>query len=336
MTMNLRLFALVGLLLLAVPATAQEATPELMPPMLDDGMLHEIVFSVPGLRPEGVEYDAVNGTFLVGSLSQGTIHRVMDDGAVTPFIEDAELTSTVGIHIDRTRNRLLVTNSDSSVFSDPNAPGRAGLAAYDLASGERLFYADLGALTPEGRQFANDVTVDAEGNAYVTNSFQPVIYRVSEAGEAAVLVQDMQLGNENFGLNGIDYVPRSGKSGEERGGFLLAAVSGAGALYKVTLDGAPTVTPVALSEPFGVDGMALDADGRLVAVAMTFDAGGASGQEVLTVRSEDNWATAVVGSRIPTDGNATTVALRGDAAYYINAYLDNTAQEQYEIVRVDL
>jgi sugar lactone lactonase YvrE len=332
MPMKLRWFALLGLMLLASPLTAQEATQVTM----DDGMPHQIVFTQPGLRPEGIEYDATNGYFLVGSLTEGTISKVMPDGTITPFIEDADLTSSVGIHIDRARNRLLVSSSDAAVFSDPNAQGRAGLAAYDLTSGERLFYADLSALTPDGRFFINDVTVDEAGNAYATNSFQPVIYRVSEAGEAEVFVQDEQLGNENFGLNGIEYVPTSGKNGSESGGFLLAAVTGAGALYKIPVDDPSELSEVTLSEPFGIDGMALDAQGRLIAVAMTFDEGGESGQEIIAVSSDDDWANARIVSRVPTEGNATTVALHGDSAYYINAYLDNPAQEQYEIIRVDL
>lgn len=324
----LRWFAL--LMLLASPVVAQE-----VPPM-DDGMPNQVVFTQPGLRPEGIEYDAVNGYFLVGSLSQGTISKVTPDGTITPFIEDADLTSTVGIHIDRARNRLLVSSSDAAVFSDPEAQGIGGLAAYDLSSGERLFYADLAALTPDGRHFINDVTVDDAGNAYATNSFQPVIYRVSEAGDAEVFIEDERLASENFGLNGIEYVPQSGKNGEENGGFLLAAVTGEGALYRIPVDDPAALSEVALSEPFGADGMTLDAQGRLIAVATTFDEGGASGQEILAVSSDDDWASARIVSRIPTEGNATTVAVHGDSAYYINAYLSNPTQEQYEIIRVDL
>src|SRR5687768_14885975 len=161
--------------MLVVPAFAQDATQEstVEPVMLPD----EIAFvsPAPGLLPEGIEWDAVTGSFLVGSLSQGTIHRITpnDDGTATiePFIEDEELMSTVGLEVDEENNRLIVSNSAATAFS--GGPGAAMLAAYDLETGERAYMVDLAALYDSPTNFANDVTVDEEGNAYVTNSFAP-------------------------------------------------------------------------------------------------------------------------------------------------------------------
>jgi sugar lactone lactonase YvrE len=314
--MRLKHFTFAALLLFALPAFAQEATPE--------AVMEAIVVEQPGILPEGVEYDAEGGRFLFGSLSQGTIFQLPDGGAAEPFIEDEELASTVGIHIDRTNNRLLVSNSNPAVFSDPEEQGMAGLAAYDLESGERLFLTDLGGLFPDGRHFANDVTSDAEGNAYVTDSFSPVIYRVDPEGNAEIFVEDDQLSNEQVGLNGIDFHPD---------GYLLAAVSGGGTIFKIPLDDPSALSEVQLSEPLSIDGMVLSEDGSvLYAVAYT----GAEGamQELVEVTSEDDWTTAEVTARIETGGGATTVALREGVPYYINAYLNNPAAEQYEIVPV--
>lgn len=287
--------------------------------LAQDDLPKEIVFEQAGILPEGVEYDAEGERFLVGSLAQGTIFEVTDDGTIKPFIEDEDLVSTVGIEIDEANNRLLVTNSDSSVFFQPDAKGMAALAAYDLESGERLFYVDLGELYADGvKHFANDVAVDGDGNAYVTDSFSPVIYKVDAEGKAEVLVESEQFANDFIGLNGIEYIPD---------GYLLAAVTGSAVLFKVPLDDPEAISQVEVEGLGGIDGMARAEDGSLYAVS-----NGQDSQEIVHFTSDDDFATATIEARVATSGNATTVAVRGDAAYYVNAYLQNPAAEQYEIV----
>lgn len=283
----------------------------------------EIVIEAPGILPEGVEYDAEGGRFLIGSLTEGTIREVLADGTTSEWVVDEELIASVGIHIDKVNNLLLVCNADSSVFFDPEARGLAALAAYDLETGERVYYVDMSDLVESGQNFANDVTSDEEGNAYVTNSFAPVIYKVDPEGNAEILIEDERLGSDFFGLNGIEYHPD---------GYLLAAVAGNVTIYKIPLDDPSAMTEVALSEPFGVDGMALAPDGTLAAVAFTGDG---SVQEIVVVSSEDDWESAEITARVETTGEATTLALYEETVYYINAYLSNPAATQYEIVRVD-
>ncbi|MBI5671299.1 MAG: SMP-30/gluconolactonase/LRE family protein [Chloroflexi bacterium] len=315
------LLLVTALLVLVLPTAAQEMTPEAT---TSAALGEPIIINLAALLPEGVEYDAANDRFLFGSLSQGTIFQIEEGGEAEPFIEDEDLVSTVGIHVDAANNRLLVSNSDSSMFSDPSATGTAQLAAYDLETGERLFLADLGALLPDNRHFANDVTIDADGNAYVTDSFSPVIYRVDMDGNAEIFIESDRLTSDNFGLNGIDYHPD---------GYLLAAVSGSAAVYKIPLDDPEGLTEVALSEPLAIDGMVLSPDGsRFYAVADTFS--GAGGQQLVEVTSDDDWATATVTNRAETGGEATTVALRDGAPHFINVYFGNPQAEQYEIVPV--
>ena len=184
-----RLSSVVVILLLLTPALPFAAA--------QDGELPDaIVAERISFHPEGIEWDAANERFLTGSLTEGTIFEIADDGAVTPFIEDENLTATIGIHIDEENERLLVCNSDPAAFGDPSVTGIAQLGIFDLNTGELLHFLDLGALLPEGRHFCNDVTVDADGNAYVTDTFSPVIYQVTPDGEVSVFVQDDQLGIE--------------------------------------------------------------------------------------------------------------------------------------------
>src|SRR5687768_3253163 len=83
----------------------------ILPMLAQESELPELVIAeFPSMHPEGIEWDAANERFLTGSLAQGTLFEIADDGTVTPFIEDEALTTTVGIHIDAETGRLLVAN----------------------------------------------------------------------------------------------------------------------------------------------------------------------------------------------------------------------------------
>lgn len=309
---------IVVLIMLAIPLVSAQ----------EDGLPDLILAANPGMHPEGIEWDAEGERFLVGSLTQGTIFAVDDEGNVQPFIEDENLMASIGIHIDTVNGVLLVANSDFAVTSDQDATGVAQLGAYELETGEPIYFADMTGLT-EGRNFTNDVTSDPEGNAYVTNSFTPVIYKVNPEGSAEIFIQNEQLGAQGFGLNGIDY---------HEDGYLLAAVAGTQSLYKIPLDDPASLTQVELSQPLGIDGMVLDEEGNLVTVATNAE----GVRRVYEISSDDEWATATVvasGDAMP-DAAPTTVALRDGAAYVVHAHFggiggDEPVQE-FEIMRVEL
>jgi sugar lactone lactonase YvrE len=285
----------------------------------------EVIFSSDNAMPEGIEWDAASARFLVGSLMAGTISAIDDAGEVTELIVDEDLVSTVGIHI--ADGILYVTNSSSAVFFNPNAPALVSVAAYDLASGERIYWSDATDLR-EGRGFANDLTVDADGNVYVTNSFQPVVYQITPEGEASILIESDAFAGNFLGLNGIEYHPDS---------YLLVAMSESGSIFKVPLDDPEVLTAVELPEPISIDGMALGRDGVLYAVARL---GEPETQQIIALTSEDDWESAEVTASVEASGVATTLALRYASedetvptVYYINAYLQNPARGSYEIVR---
>ena len=285
-----------------------------------------ILVREPGLHPEGVAWDAPRDRFLVSSVTTGRITVVTDDGIHRTLVEDSALQAAIGIHIDRRDGRLLVANSDLAAVQG-GSRGLAKLGIYDLESGERLLMVDLGGLRPEGRHFANDVTVAPDGTAYVTDSFTPVIYQVSPEGEVSVLVEDERLGTEGFGLNGIDYHPD---------GYVLAAVAGRRALVRVPLDAPAELETVELSEPFAADGLLLRENGDLVAVATTGQ-GEEQENETLVLRSDDGWSSARVVARAPAPG-ATTAAERDGAIYVVNPHFGGLGGDEpvpvFEIYRV--
>ena len=256
-----------------------------------------------GFIPEGVDYDSKNGRFLTGSLSEGTIFQVHADGRVTPAVSDPDLRSSVGIEVDEPRDRLLVANSDRSVFQ--GGTGQAKLGVYNLTTGDRIAMVELAAAIADApddaAHFANDVAVGADGTAYVTDTRMNVVYRVTPDYQASVLHRFEPM--EGLALNGIVY---------HSSGYLL--VAGGATLYKMPLDDPAQTTQVMLPEAVpGQDGMLWTADERLAIVSN-------SDNRVVTLTSTDDWATAQLAGVATYSVQATTAAAVGDDIYVVHPH----------------
>ncbi|WP_051970597.1 hypothetical protein [Kitasatospora azatica] len=216
------------------------------------------------LHPESAAWDPIRRQFVVGSLRHGTVSVVRADGGVRTLVADPRLVSVVGVKVDAARGRVLVCNADPaglSVRSTADSKGRvAGLGSYDLETGQRRWYVDLAAVAGDGGpHVANDVAFDADGTAYVTDSFAPIVYRVTADGRASVLVRDPRIGAGpgQFGLNGIVL----------RGGRLWLGNYQTGAIWQLPLRH-PERVELLVQDPrlVGLDGMAAGPDGTLVGV----------------------------------------------------------------------
>ena len=288
------------------PPAAPTAPPPAAPAALPGQSTTDIITAERGgFIPEGIEYDEDNGRFLTGSLAEGTIFVIERDGRVVPFIRDADLVSSVGIEVDEDRDRLLVANSDRAVFGDQNATGHAKLGVYNLMTGERLAMVDVGATVgAPARYFANDVTVDGEGNAYVTDTFANAIYRVTPAYEPSILHRFTDL-PQGVQLNGIVH---------HGGGYLLVVAGDR--IYKVPVANPAGTTQVNVSEPVdGQDGIVLTADGRLVVTSNS-----ATEPRLVVFRSDDNWASAQRAGVAVLNGQATTAAIVGDDIWAVHPH----------------
>jgi hypothetical protein len=220
-----------------------------------------IEFTSTELYPEGTAYSSKYKIFYVSSVHYGKISKVDFIGKVMEFINDDELVSTIGILADEKRNSLYVCISDPGVSVKTNAATQgklAKIAAYDLATGKRKFIADLGALNKEGGNFANDVTVDAEGNLYVTNSFSPVIFKVTQTGKASIFATSDLWKGEGFNLNGIVY---------HKDGYLLAAQSNTGNIYKISIAEPKNIIKINAPAVTGADGLVLGKTNELLVVS---------------------------------------------------------------------
>jgi sugar lactone lactonase YvrE len=280
-------------------------------PTAQKAMAPEVVsFTKAALYPEGVEYDAKRNRFLVTSMHDGLVGEVTDDGTYKVFIQDPNLVSAVGIRVDAERDRLLVCNSDpgASVHTKKENQGKlAGLGIYQLSTGKPIKYLDLGKLAGAGGHFCNDIALDSAGNAYVTDSFSPIIYKVDASNNATILLNNKRFTGEGFNLNGIVV----------KDGYLLVAKYNEGLLFKVPLDKPEQFTQVKIKETFpGADGLLWAPDGALVVIANL------KTNKVFKITSSDNWTSAQVAGSVDTgDVFATTGVVRDGKVYALYAML---------------
>lgn len=271
----------------------------------------DIAFATDQAYPEGVAYAPRQGGFLVSSIHHGIVGKVTMQGKYAPFIKDDKLISSIGMHLDVKRNALWVAVSDLGASSRSTAATTnklAAVAVFNATTGKRIAYHDLGGLV-DGAHFANDLTMDAKGNVYVTDSFSPVIYRVDTAGRASVFATSDMFKGEGFNLNGIVYNP---------GGYLLVAKYNSGDLFKVDLNDPTRIERVQLPEAVkGADGLVMRTPGHLTVVQnMGID-------EVTELVSIDDWKSAyIIGRQKSAMSFPTTAAKVGGAIYVLNARLD--------------
>ncbi|MFD2570733.1 gluconolaconase [Spirosoma soli] len=272
-----------------------------------------IQFSSDRLYPEGITYAPSIDRFLVSSLTQGKVGVVDPNGRYADFISDNRLISSLGMKVRD--GRLYVCNSDLGVStkSKPETILKtASLFVFNLADRELIKVVRLDSLrpnVPEAHYFANDITFDEAGNAYITDSFSPVIYKVTPAFEASILKDDPLFGNDpqmasmqEINLNGIVYHPDK---------FLIVVKSSTGELFKVDLVNVGIVKQVTGVTLKGGDGMVLVNNDLYVV----------NGQNrVSLVRSIDGWNTASVvrTDSIGYDQSTTNVEVSG-RIYTINA-----------------
>lgn len=287
--------ATTALLLLVAPALAQD-----------------IPFTSDNSYPESFTYSAKQDVFLLGSVTQGLVAKLDKVGAYTPFISDDRLVSTVGLLVDDATNTLWVTNSDPGAGARTAAATQGTLAAiatYDATSGAPKAYYDLGALS-QGAHFANDIVLDAAGNAYVTDSFAPLIYKIDPAGKASIFAQSpLFLAGEGFNLNGIAW---------HADGFLLVGKYNSGELFRISTTDPTDIQKVKLPEALpGADGIHLiDAEHLLVVQNLGAD-------RTVELTSTDGWKSATIISQRASERSMPTAAVSVDGEIYVlNSRLD--------------
>jgi sugar lactone lactonase YvrE len=278
----------------------------------------QINFTQPDIFPEGIAYDPGNYRFFVSSASMGDIGTVTPDGVYKTFIKDKNLTATNGLKVDKDRQRLWVCNRDN------------GIGAYNLNTGAPIFFTDLSLLLPGVPVFLNDVVIDPAGNAYVTNTVSPVIYKVTADGKASVFFNNnaFATGPNDFGFNGIEF---------DKKGFLLVAFSDE--VVKIPVSNPNNYSIVKLDGVFYPDGLLLSKDGKQLVVVN--DTGGTPDDSVLSFITNDDWKSGTLstsfstGAVFPTD--ITTDGKRVFVVYsHLDKLLSGASQDAFTIQEVSL
>lgn len=298
---------------------------------------HVINFRSLNLYPEGLTWDPSAQHFIVGSQHHRTIHSVSDAAVVETLISDPTLpqnATILGLAIDSIHNRLLAL-----VHSAAPLPPFNALAAYDLRSRRRVFLSLLDDETPGvitiKRHVANDVAVDFNGNAYVTNSAGNFIWKVDKDGEASVfsrspvfsespLAVDPDAPFSECGLNGIAYVSK---------GYLLAVQSNTGKMFKVNADDGLARRVLLTEDLVWADGIAVRSDGVVLVV---------SHHTLWFIKSHDSWAEGVVYDKTALNQEkfATSVTVGGEDRAYVlygrvmEGLLGNSGREEFSIEEV--
>lgn len=237
-------------------------------------------FSAPETYPEGVAYDSLSKTYFVSSARLGKIGKVSADGTYSELYSDPSLKSTYGVRLHPDGKRVFICAGDANYSKFTSADTRkkmARLIGIDRTTGRKTDDIDLSGAFP-GDHFPNDLDFDKQNNAYVTDSFSNVIYKVTPAGKVSVFADNPIFKTKGVGLNGIVVHPS---------GYLLVVSSGTGSIYKVNLQRPELVTKV-MTEQFFVngDGLLLTKPDKLVVVQN----GGSN--KIYELSTKDDWTSA--------------------------------------------
>jgi sugar lactone lactonase YvrE len=271
--------------------------------------------------PEGVAVDK-KGNFYIGSMELGAVHIAKANSEESqPFIEaDAtnKLVSVIGLYVDDATDTLYVCSSDAG-NSPQKGTAQAAIKAFQLPDGDFIASYEWPEFSgtqwtdevPTGvNGFCNDMTMDANGNLYATDSWYPRILKLPAGGDALeewVVDPIFHPTDDPWHLNGIDI--------DQSTNVLYAVENHPGTLYAVPIEpngdaGTPTeveVSPRALLNP---DGLKLAAPNLLVTAE-----GGNAGGGVSVVRVDG--ASATVEEVISGFDQVATLALREGSAWVV-------------------
>ncbi|NNH70003.1 hypothetical protein HLB23_09025 [Nocardia uniformis] len=235
--------------------------------------------------PTGLAYDPATGHYFVGSAASGALYRGhIDQPEVELFSPDGTdgRALTSGMTLD-SAGRLFVNGASSNTTR-----------IYDSGNAELL--AELRGL--DGG-FINEVSIAEDGSAYVTDSFLPVIYRITESDgrwqmepwlDVAGTAIDWVHGQHN--LNGILAVGR----------YLLSVQSNTGQLWRI--DRSTREVVEVDTEPLPSGDALISDDGQRVFVTQgnLYAAGDQEPRVAVLEMSENLTRARIVDSLVPPDG----------------------------------
>jgi len=281
----------------------------------EDSTFPSIISLPNGFQPEGIDISS-DGQFYVGSIPTGAIYSGdLRTGQGSVFIPAQAGRQALGLKLDQRTDLLYVAGGSTGNGYVYNATNGSSLAEYTFSGG-----------------FVNDVVV-AQNAVYFTDSFRPVLYRVSlgsggsdPSGATTIpLGGDFSFVQGSFNANGIDITPN--------GKFLIIVNSTLGTLYRVD----PETGNARLINLGGAS--VLNGDGILL-----------EGQTLFVIQNQMNKIAAIQLDRDLTSGILvgyitdamfqvpTTLARFADGLYIVNARFDvtPTPTTEYTVIRIEV
>jgi len=155
------MLAIVTLFTLAADSSAQETLQPYAP-----SILHTFLDSA-NVYPESVTVDQSSGTFFVGSVKEGTIYKgKIARPGLEVFSPGGADGRSIATGMFFANNGLVVVGRQTGL-----------IFVYNTQNGRLISKLEIGLRT--GQTFLNDTTFAPDGSAYVTDSINPVLYRLA-------------------------------------------------------------------------------------------------------------------------------------------------------------
>ena len=159
--------------------------------------------------PEGIAYDPGTKTFYVGSTHLRKIVGVDARGVARDFKTSGQdgLRGVLGLRVDARRRLLWAVSSDLGLSmplkgNPRDCLGCSDVFKYDLRTGRLVKKYSLP--NKPAPHFLNDLTLNADGDAFISDTLAGEIYRIARGRDELELF--VSLGRESY-PNGIDLSP---------------------------------------------------------------------------------------------------------------------------------
>lgn len=268
--------------------------------------------------PEGGTFSASEGAFFVGSLGDGSIHRIdAATGEQQRYFEETADGAwwSLGMAVDEERRRLWVCAMEDLRETDADPQYDGYVWSFDLVTGERDLVIALADADPEGT--CTDVAVASDGTVYVTDRDFGNVYAVKADGSATVLTSDPLLEGDLVGQNTAVILP-------DESAILIAVYLdprlvrvdlASGVASEVTIEGTFGDSAALLA---GADGMTYAGGALYVAFASRL---------VKVTPDSDGWSSATATGVDVTEG-MTDVIATPNGLYLLNGQAVRYAFEQ--------
>jgi hypothetical protein len=283
---------------------------------------NKLMFTKQNLFPFGVEW-VPNVGFLVSSGGLGPIHKVDDNGVITQFYANANMKDSLGLKYNDANKLLYIASADPNHHT-------AALIKIDVRTATLNAYVDVTNVKRagyNGQLLPIAVAVDGNGNAYMVDAYQGIIWKIDAANQATLFVNDAklqaggnQIDNPQFTVGAIEVIKNQYLIVACWGGFFKIMLNAPNNVMTVTLSGGKITNP---------SGFSMRANGNVIITENMQPSSGA-----VEVKSTDDFSTMTIVSRATfTEPDASGSCSRDNEVYVINSHFSsmNTGYKTFEV-----